>query len=109
MGILVNWLATALIFMVAAYVLPGVHIQNFWTAIVLAAVMGILNMLVKPLFIILTLPFTVVTFGLFLLVINAFMVLLASALVPGFSVEGFWWALIFSVLVSLINVVIVKK
>jgi len=70
--------------------------------------MGILNILVKPLFIILTLPFTIVTFGLFLLVINALMVLWASALVPGFFVDGFWWAFIFSVLVSLINVVIVK-
>lgn len=109
MGTLISWLAAALIFMVAAYILPGVHIQNFWTAIILAAVMGILNILIKPLLVLLTLPFTIVTFGLFLLVINALMVLLASAIVPGFTVDGFWWAFIFSVLVSLINVVIIRK
>ena len=95
--------------MVSAYILPGVHVQNFWTALVVALVMGVLNILIKPLLVILTLPITIVTFGLFLLVINALMVLLASRIVPGFTVDGFWWAVLFSILVSLINLALPKK
>jgi putative membrane protein len=109
MNIVIKWIVNALIIMVAAYILPGVHVMNFWTALVLALVMGVLNVLVKPLLILLTLPITLVTFGLFLLVINALMVLLASHLVSGFTVDGFWWALIFSIVVSLINLVLPKK
>src|SRR5258708_11384971 len=108
MGPILNWLANALVIMVAAYVLPGVHVENLWTALLVALVMGILNILIKPLLIVLTLPITIVTFGLFLLVINALMVLLASHIVPGFKVDGFWWALLFSIFVSLINLVISK-
>ena len=109
MNIVIKWIVNALIIIVAAYLLPGVHVMNFWTALVLALVMGVLNVLVKPLLVILTLPITLVTFGLFLLVINALMVLLASHLVPGFTVDGFWWALLFSIVVSLINLVLPKK
>ena len=108
MGPILNWLANALVIMVAAYVLPGVHVENLWTALLVALVMGILNILIKPLLIVLTLPITIVTFGLFLLVINALMVLLASHIVTGFKVDGFWWALLFSIFVSLINLVISK-
>lgn len=108
MGKLLNWFANALVIMVAAYVLAGVHVDNLWTALIVALVIGILNILVKPLFIFLTLPITIVTFGLFLLIINAIMVLLASAIVPGFIVDGFWWALLFSLLVSLINLALAK-
>ncbi len=108
MRLLVNWLASALVIMVAAYVLPGVHVLSFWTALVVALVLGILNILVKPLLVILTLPITLITFGLFLLVINALLVLLASHIVPGFTVDGFWWAFLFSLLVSLINMAVSK-
>ena len=109
MNIFIKWLINALIIMVAAYILPGVHVQNFWTALVLALVMGILNILVKPLLVLLTFPITLVTFGLFLLVINALMVLLASHLVSGFMVDGFLSAFLFSILISLINLVLPKK
>jgi len=95
--------------MVAAYLLPGVHVENLWTALIVALVMGILNLLIKPLLIVLTLPITVVTFGLFLLVINALMVLLVSYIVRGFTVDSFGWALLFSILISLINLVLPKK
>ena len=108
MGKLINWLVNALVIMVASYVLAGVHVDNLWTALLVALVMGILNILVKPLLILLTLPITIVTFGLFLLVINALLVLLASAIVPGFTVDGFWWALLFSLVVSLINLVLAR-
>lgn len=103
MGLVINWLASALIILIAAYILPGVHVENFWTALVVAVVLGVLNMLVKPLLVVLTLPITVVTLGLFLLVINALLVLLASQIVPGFQVDGFWWAVLFSIVISLIN------
>ena len=108
MGKLLSWVANAFVIMVAAYVLPGVHVENLWVALLVALVMGILNIFVKPLFIILTLPITIVTFGLFLLVINALLVLLASSIVPGFAVDGFWWALLFSLFVSLINLALAK-
>ena len=103
MSILINWLASALVILIAAYLLPGVHVQNFLTALVIALVLGILNAIVKPLLVILTLPLTIVTLGLFLLVINAVIILLTSALVPGFHVDSFWWALLFSLVISFIN------
>lgn len=103
MGLIINWLVSAIIILIAAYILPGVHVANFWTALVVAVVLGVLNILIKPLLIVLTLPITLVTLGLFLVVINALMVLLASRIVPGFQVDGFWWALLFSIVVSLIN------
>jgi putative membrane protein len=108
MGLLLNWLVNALVIVIAAYLLPGVHVESFWTALLLAVVMGILNILIKPLLVILTLPITLITFGLFLLVINALLVLLASHIVPGFQVDGFWWALLFSIIVSLINMALSK-
>lgn len=108
MNIFLKWLANAIVIMIAAYILSGVHVENLWTALVVALVLGILNVLVKPVLILLTLPLTIVTFGLFLLVINAFVVVLAAHIVPGFTVDNFWWALLFSLLVSLINMVVSK-
>ena len=103
MNILAKWIVNALVIMVAAYLLPGVHVATYWTALVVALILGILNVLVRPILVILTLPITAVTFGLFLLVINAILVIMASHIVPGFSVDSFWWAVFFSILVSLIN------
>ena len=108
MNILVKWLINALVIMVVAYILPGVHVLSFWTALVVALVLGVFNILIKPFIILLTLPITILTFGLFLLVINALIVLLASHIVSGFRVDGFWWAFLFSILVSLINLAITK-
>ena len=103
MNILINWVINALVIMVAAYILPGVHVENIWAAFVVALVLGVLNVLIKPILVLLTLPITIVTFGLFLLVINAMMVVMVSHVVPGFSVDNFEWAFIFSAVVSLIN------
>jgi putative membrane protein len=100
--IIINTLAA----LAAAYILPGIAIRDWITAIVVAVVLGVLNAVVKPVLIFLTLPATVLTLGLFLLVINAAIVLIAAWLVPGFKVDGFWWALAFSVTVSLINSVL---
>ena len=105
MGLVLNWLASAVVIVIAAYILPGVHVASFWTALLVALVLGILNLFVKPLIILLTLPITLLTFGLFLLVINALLILIAGSIVPGFTVDGFWWAFFFSVLVSAINMV----
>jgi len=96
-------LVSGLAVLITSYLLPGVHIHDFITALLVAVVLAILNTFIKPLLIILTLPITVFTLGLFLLVINAFLILLASRLVSGFQVDGFWWALLFSIILSLIS------
>ncbi len=103
MNIIINWLVSAVTILIAAYLLPGVHVESFIAALATAVVLGIINLLIKPLLILLTLPITILTLGLFTLVINALLILLASSIVPGFKVDGFWWALIFSIVLSLIN------
>ncbi len=103
MGFLIRLLVSALAAMLTAYLLPGVKIDNFITALILALVLAVLNLLVKPVLVILTLPATILTLGLFLLVINAIIILLAARLVSGFRVDGFFWALIFSIVMTVIN------
>lgn len=108
MGILINWLISALVIIIAAYVLPGVHVAGFMAALWVALVLGILNALLKPILILLTLPINILTLGLFTLVINALLIVLVTKLVPGFRVDGFGWALLFSLVVSLINMITAK-
>lgn len=103
MNILIRILVTSLAAFTAAYLLPGVHINQYTTAIVLAVVLALLNVLVKPVLIILTLPITIFTLGLFLLVINALIILIAAHFIRGFRVDGFWWALFFSIVLSVIT------
>lgn len=92
-----------------SYILSGVDIDSFWAAIVLAIVLAILNAIVKPILIFFTFPLTIVTLGLFLFVINALIILLADSLVEGFHVDGFWWALLFSLLLSIVTTVLFKE
>lgn len=94
--------------MLASYLLPGIHIETFWIALLVALVLSLLNVFLKPLLVVITLPFTIFTFGFFLLVINAVIILIASAWVKAFQVDGFWWALLFSIIVSLITSLIEK-
>src|SRR5579862_1879685 len=103
MNIVLRILISAIVAFALSYILSGVHIQSFITALILAIVLGLLNLFVKPILVILTLPITIITFGLFLFVINALIILLASDFVKGFSVDGFWWALLFSFLLSIIT------
>ncbi len=103
MNVLIRLLISGLAVFICATVLPGAHVDGFMIAIVVAAVLALLNLLVKPILVILTIPITILTLGLFLLVINTLLVLLANSLIPGFSVDGFWWAFVFSVLLSIIN------
>ena len=106
MALLINWLLPALAIVAAAYILPGVHVESFLTALVLAVVLGIINAILKPILVLLTLPITIVTLGLFTLIINAVLILLATLIVPGFQVDGFLWALLFSIVLSLVNAVL---
>lgn len=93
-------LLTAVAVIVLANILPGVAISGYVSAIIVAFIIALLNMFVRPLLIFFTLPATLVTFGLFIFVINAVIILLADKLVDGFAVSGFWAALFFSILLS---------
>lgn len=99
----VRFLLSGLAVLLAAYLLPGVHVENYGYALLVAIVLAIVNVLVKPVLILLTIPITVLTLGLFLLVINALLILLVDYFVPGFAVDGFWWALGFSLILSIFN------
>ena len=103
MNILLRIVISAVVAFGLSYVLSGVHINSFVTAFILAIVLGLLNIFVKPILIILTLPITIFTFGLFLFVINALIILLAAKFISGFRVDGFWWALLFSLLLSVLT------
>ena len=109
MNIVLRIIISAVVAFALSYILSGVHIQSFVTALILAVVLGLLNIFVKPLLIILTLPITIFTFGLFLFVINALIILLAAKFVNGFRVDGFWWALLFSLLLSVLTSFLYKK
>ncbi|MGB5272506.1 MAG: phage holin family protein, partial [Flavobacteriaceae bacterium] len=102
MKLILRVLLTALAVVILSKVLPHVEVDTYLTAIIVAIVLGLLNFLVKPILVILTLPVTIVTFGLFLLIINAVIILLADYFIAGFSVGGIWWALLFSLLLSLL-------
>ena len=103
MTLLLVWILNAVALLVVAYILPGIAVASFWSAMWAALVLGLINMLVKPLFVLLTLPITIVTVGLFLFVINALMFWLAGSLFKGFQVNGFWWAVGGALLYSLIS------
>jgi putative membrane protein len=106
MRILINILLRGIAVFVTSYILPGVQVRDFTTAIVAAVVLGIANAVVKPLLILFTLPITLLTLGLFTFVINALLVMLVSSLVDGFNVSGFFWALIFSFVLTFISSVL---
>ena len=109
MNVVLRIIISAVVAFALSYILSGVHIQSFVTALILAIVLGLLNIFVKPILIILTLPITIFTFGLFLFVINALIILLAAKFVNGFRVDGFWWALLFSLLLSVLTSFLYKK
>jgi putative membrane protein len=103
MKLILKILVSSLAVFFSAYILPGVFLDGFPTAILVAVVLGLLNSFVKPLLVLLTIPVTIFSFGLFLLVINAFMILIVDNLLEGFSVNGFWSALFFSIIVTLVT------
>jgi putative membrane protein len=103
MRFLAQLIVSALAVIITSLILPGVHMDSAITGILVAAVLAVLNAIIKPILVILTIPITIVTLGLFLLIINAGMILLASKIVPGFNVEGFWTAFFFSIILSIIT------
>lgn len=103
MKLIIRLLVTAAVAFILAQVLPGVHVDSYTTAILFAIVLGLLNIFLKPLLILLTLPLTIFTFGLFLFVINTVTVLLASDWVSGFKIDDFGWGLLFSLMLTLIT------
>ena len=103
MNLFIRLLINALAVFILAHFLGGVKVDGYLGAIIVAFVLAILNLFVKPILIIFTLPVTILTLGLFLLVINALIILLADKLIDGFGVNGFWTALIFSILLSILQ------
>lgn len=106
MGLIIKILLTGVAALIAAYILPGVQIDGFVSALILAVVLALLNAIVRPILVFLTIPVTILTLGLFLLVINALIILLADYLVTGFNVDGFLWALIFSLVIAVIEAIL---
>jgi putative membrane protein len=104
--LLTRWLLLAAALLLVAYLYPGVSVQSFGSAMLAAAVLGLLNTIVRPLLVLLTLPVTVLTLGLFLFVINALMFWAAAWLLQGLTVTGFWAALVGSLIYSLLGLVI---
>lgn len=103
MQLLTYLLINSVAIMIASYILPGVDVDSYITVIIVAIVLGVINTFIKPIILFLTLPITLVTLGLFTFVINALLVLGTSYLVQGFTVDNFLWALLFSLIVSLVS------
>ena len=102
-GILLRWLIQTIAILVAAYVLKGIDVTGFIPALAAAALLGILNAFVRPLLLLLTLPLNILSLGLFTFVINAFLLKMASLVIEGFTVEGFWAALLGSLFISFVS------
>lgn len=101
--LLLRWLLMAVSILITAYIVPGVAISGVWAALWLAVFLGIINVLLRPLLILITLPINILSLGLFTFVINAMLVLLSSSVVKGFEVDGFWSAILFSIVLSIIS------
>lgn len=106
MKILINLLVTALIVFLLSNFLPGVSVDGFGSSIIVVIVLAVLNFLVKPILQIISIPITILTLGLFLFVINALIILLCSKMVSGFHVDGFWSALLFSLVLSIVQSIV---
>jgi len=106
MKIIIHWVIAAVAILITAYILPGVAIDGFVAALVVAVILGIINAFIRPLLVVLTLPITILTLGLFVLVINGLLVMLAAAIVPGFAVASFWSAFVFGIVLALVSAVL---
>lgn len=108
MALILVWILNAVALLVAAYLLPGITVASFGSALIAALVLGLVNMLVKPVLVLLTLPITIVTLGLFLIVINALLFWFVGSVLKGFQVNGFWWAVGGAILYSIISGLLTK-
>ncbi|MDX1640617.1 MAG: phage holin family protein [Balneolaceae bacterium] len=96
----------SIVVFIGAYILDGVKIKSFWTAIGVAILLGLINMFIKPLIVLLTLPLTILTLGLFVLVINAWILMIIDKMIDGLTIKSFWWAVIYSIIISVLNSVL---
>jgi putative membrane protein len=103
---IINWALITVAIFVTAEIVPGIEVSNFLVAFIVAVALGVINVFLKPIFMILTLPINILSLGLFTLVINASLVMLTGKIVDGFEVSSFWWALIFSLVLSLVHFVL---
>ena len=103
MNIIIKLLLSGISVFLTAWLLPGVALEGFGIALIVAIILGLLNAIVKPILVLLTLPVTILTLGLFLLVINGLIIMMCDGLIGGFSVENFWWALLFSIIMTIVN------
>jgi putative membrane protein len=103
MTVLLTWLINALALLIITYLVPSIHIRSFGTALIVAVVLGLINTILRPLLILLTLPVTILTLGLFILVVNALCFWLCASLLKGFEVSGFWSAFFGSILYSIVS------
>ncbi len=109
MEILINWIVSAMVVFSIAYIMPaGVHVVDFTTALVVALILGIVNAFLRPILLILTLPINILSLGFFTFILNALLILLVSKIVPGFIVNGFFWAFVFGIVLSIANTFVHK-
>jgi len=106
MKTLIHFVVSAIAILISAYLLPGVYVDGILAAFILAVILGVINTFIRPVLVVLTLPLTVFTLGLFILVINALLVMLASYIVPGFTVAGFWYAFLFGIVLAVVSYVL---
>ncbi len=101
--LLIRWLVITLAILFASTILSGIHVASLTTAIIAAAILGIINTFLRPVLLILTLPLTLLTLGIFAFVLNAFMLLLVAYFVPGFEIDGFFWAFMGALIISIVS------
>ena len=105
MKLITKLLLTSFTLLVVAEYVPGIDIEGFYPALIAAIAIGLLNLFVKPILVLLTLPITIVTLGLFIIVINASLFWFAASFIDGFSVDGFWYAVVGSLIVSIVSAI----
>ncbi len=106
MKIFITFILNVLAVAITAYLLPGVQVSSLLTVIIVALVLGLVNIFIKPIILLVTLPLNILTLGLLTFVINALLILLVAYIVPGFVVLGFWWALLFSLVLSIVHMIL---
>lgn len=105
MGLIIRWILNTLALFLVVTVVPHFHYRSWVSLAIAAAVLGLLNAIIRPILFVLTLPITVVTLGLFLLILNAIMLELTAAIVPGFAIDGFGWAIVGALVLSVVSLV----
>lgn len=104
--LIIRWILLALTLLFTAWLLPGIHLAGFWPALWAALVIGIINVFIRPILMIITIPINILTLGLFTFILNALLLLLVARIVPGFVIDGFLSALLGSIIISIVSVFI---